>query len=145
MTYNSSGSSSLSDFIEVKTSVENITRHYLDHYVKKIRELNIIDVDKDLLPHLTLDYSETMTKVSASAIVKLIDGQYIIRFNRRLLEHNKHHIAQTTAHELSHLVAYIKYGRVAWNHGFFWQEIMLKLNVKATRYHNMYIPPKLRL
>jgi SprT protein len=60
-----------------------------------------------------------------------------ISMNLRLLTDHPHHIDQTLAHELAHLVAFELYGSKATGHGRHWQSIMQRFGYSADRCHKL--------
>ena len=65
-------------------------------------------------------------------------SRYLIKLNSRLLTDHPHHIEQTFAHELAHLVAVELYGIAdGRGHGHRWASIMDRFGYASDRCHNL--------
>ncbi len=63
--------------------------------------------------------------------------RHSIKLNKRLLDANPHHIEQTFAHELAHLVAFELYGSQAIGHGVLWARVMNMFGYQPRRCHSL--------
>lgn len=95
-----------------------------------------------------LDMPETIIdKVKAAPIIlnprmrttagRVNYTRWTLQLNTSLLSENPHHIEQTMAHELAHLVAWAAQGREAKGHGYAWSNIMRKLGYEPDRTHDL--------
>lgn len=64
-------------------------------------------------------------------------GEWKIRYSPVLAAQNMDDfLVNTVGHEVAHLVAYFLHGRKAVNHGPYWQDVMVKLGLEPSIYHD---------
>lgn len=85
-------------------------------------------------------YKSAICKIDLNPKMRTTAGRVNYRLNKmylnvRLLTRNPHHIEQTFAHELAHIVAFELYGIKAVGHGPLWSGIMQKFGYEPNRCH----------
>jgi len=74
---------------------------------------------------------------SAGQVRILEDGEYLVRYNPRLLErHPRAFLSQTVPHEAAHVVTFSLFGPRVPPHGHEWRAIMALFGVAPERCHN---------
>lgn len=101
---------------------------YLNKAIEKYRELEFKDV------RIAFDLEGT------DAGQMVYDGQYHLRFNEEMMNHNPiDFIENTIPHEVAHLVVAKQWGRHTDPHGTKWHSVMKMFNVDALeRHRHMY-------